>query len=131
MTQTACWSLVIGPVDRCKGPSREKSKPIHNEDAGYPGLGGGVKTGPVTRSREGGPALARDHGGPARGARRGPHRAPRPETRIRSGLRHTLGTGLRERRTNHPEMSPLPSLAPETRGAAAQVGAEQHPPHPV
>jgi hypothetical protein len=32
VTQTACWSLVIGPVDRCKGVSRENEQAnTHNE----------------------------------------------------------------------------------------------------
>ena len=46
VTQTACWSLVIGPVDRCKGPSRENEQAnTHNELAEYLRAPGRVKTG--------------------------------------------------------------------------------------
>src|SRR6266540_419302 len=46
VTHTARWSLVIGPVDRCKGPSRENEQAnTHNEHAAYLRWAGRVKTG--------------------------------------------------------------------------------------
>nr|BFD83203.1 hypothetical protein StreXyl84_26040 [Streptomyces sp. Xyl84] len=37
VTQTACWSLVIGPVDRCKGRVREKSQANTQRTSRLPG----------------------------------------------------------------------------------------------
>jgi hypothetical protein len=50
VTQTACWSLVIGPVDRCKGPSRENEQAnTHNELQEYRPAPDGSKRACTTR----------------------------------------------------------------------------------
>ncbi|CAK7281697.1 hypothetical protein SGPA1_12490 [Streptomyces misionensis JCM 4497] len=53
MTQTARWSLVIGPVDRCKGPSRENEQANTQRRSRLPG---GPRTGQNEAGHPAGPA---------------------------------------------------------------------------
>ncbi|CAM5668655.1 hypothetical protein SHIRM173S_06815 [Streptomyces hirsutus] len=92
VTHTACRSLVIGPVDRCKGPSRENEQAnTHNKHAEYPCSAGRVKTSP--------PRVGHTD---STGVRHHPSLSRSP------GLSPLVRRALRAARTNHPELSLLP-----------------------
>ncbi|EDY50863.1 hypothetical protein SSCG_03891 [Streptomyces clavuligerus] len=82
-TQPGCRPLVIGPVDRRKGPSREiEQANTHNEAEHYPRTAGRVKT--ICRA--------------------GPHRAPALTERYRARCtRRSSQTGSRVSRTTPSE----------------------------